>query len=189
MAAPNYEQIQSFGNVNRQLRQRAVAEFMRLFSDDLTVDEIVDLATRIAVKYNALGAELGAQWYDLCSRLAGLDVEQAYVEPVNTKAVAYRASSTMSSASKSDITQTFDAFMQSEINNSERMTGMANLWRDYKRGKAGGKWARVPVGDTCAWCLMLASNGAYYLTQESALGANPDHYKRQAARAFLGRSK
>lgn len=30
------------------------------------------------------------------------------------------------------------------------------------------KYARVPSGDTCEWCLMLASNGFYYNTAEAA---------------------
>ena len=34
---------------------------------------------------------------------------------------------------------------------------------------SGGAWARVPSGtETCAFCLMLASRGAVYLSQESA---------------------
>lgn len=36
---------------------------------------------------------------------------------------------------------------------------------------AGLRWARVPVGETCAFCLMLASRGFDYRSRESAGGA------------------
>lgn len=34
--------------------------------------------------------------------------------------------------------------------------------------RAGAAWARVPVGETCAFCLMLSSRGAVYDTRENA---------------------
>ena len=135
MATPNYEQIQSFGLVRTQLVEAAVDELMDYLYDGISRDEVVAIAAEIAGKYAMLGEELGAQWYDLCTELAGIQAEPAVVAP---------------------------------INDSIRSTGDANLWRDYERGLAGGKWCRVPVGDTCAWCMMLASNGAWYLSEESA---------------------
>lgn len=44
------------------------------------------------------------------------------------------------------------------------------------RDKAGPSWARVPVGATCAWCLMLASRGSVYWTAASA-GANKKFHR------------
>lgn len=43
------------------------------------------------------------------------------------------------------------------------------------RDPADARWARVPSGAaTCAWCLMLASRGAVYLSDDSARGFHPD---------------
>lgn len=177
MPAPNYEQIQSFGNVTAQLKEAAIDEFMEYVYDGMTIDEIIDAATNVAMKYSYLGCELGAQWYDLCSELAGLDVEPAELPEVDDTKLAGRARAVVESVGdESLVSDAFNYFLQNEIQKSIRMTGNANLWRDYERGKAGGRWARVPVGDTCAWCLMLASNGAWYLSEKSALGTSPDHY-------------
>lgn len=41
--------------------------------------------------------------------------------------------------------------------------------------QAGHRWARVPVGDTCAWCRMLASRGYVYASEESAGGIDDWH--------------
>lgn len=177
MATPNYEQIQSFGNVTEQLKQAAIDEFMEYVYDGMTIDELVDAATNVAMKFNNLGCELGAQWYDLCSELAGLDVEAAYLPEVDETAIAERAKSFADRVPPdSFISDAFNYFLQNEIEKSIRITGDANLWRDYERGMAGGKWARVPVGDTCAWCLMLASQGAWYLSEKSALRGHAGKY-------------
>lgn len=169
MAAPNYEQIQSFGRVSDQLREAAVDEFVSDLDDSMSIDEVVELATRVAEKYSYLGCELGAQWYDLCSELAGLNVDPAELPEIDAESIASRVKSLADGVQDSTIlSEAFNYFLQNEVTKSIRMTGSSNLWRDYERGMAGGKWARVPVGDTCGWCLMLASQGAWYLTKQSA---------------------
>ena len=179
MAAPNFEQIQSFGNVRSQLTEAAVDELLGELYDGITVDEIIAEATRIAEKYAYLGAELGAQWYELCSELAGIDIEPAMVGEVDVDALESKAHAALEGSDVSGSTtakQVFNSYLQNVINDSIRTTGDANLWRDYERGLAGGRWCRVPVGDTCAWCLMLASQGAWYLSEKSALGETAGHY-------------
>lgn len=176
MAAPNYEQIQSFGNVTNQLREAAVDEFMEYVYDGMTAEEVIDAAATIAAKYSYLGCELGAQWYDLCSELAGVDAEPAELPEVDEETIKGRTRNAFEKSQQPTVQAVFNDFMQNIINDSIRTTGSANLWRDYERGIAGGRWCRVPVGDTCAWCMMLASQGAWYLSEESALGASPDHY-------------
>lgn len=167
MNAPNYEQIQSFGHVTSQLKQAAIDEFMEYVHEGMTVDEVVDIAAQVAYKYSMLGEELGAQWYDLCSQLAGIDADDAYLPEVDAQGIAQRASTVAKSGG--DVKSVFNEFLSNQIQESIRRTGTANLWRDYERGLTPGKWARVTVGDTCAWCLMLASQGAWYLTEKSAL--------------------
>lgn len=52
-----------------------------------------------------------------------------------------------------------------------RNTVMHNVSRDPSRPR----FARVPVGKTCAWCLMLASRGPVYRSAESAGAAGQYH--------------
>ena len=176
MATPNFEQIQSFGNVTKQLMQGAVNDFMELYSADMSTDEVIALASAIAEQYGLIASELGAQWYDLCTRLANIDADPAELSEADSGSIRERAKSMTEKYSDHPIQEVLNRFLQNEIQNSIRITGDANLWRDYERGLVSGKWARVPVGDTCAWCLMLASQGAWYLSKESALGNNGGHY-------------
>lgn len=49
--------------------------------------------------------------------------------------------------------------------------------RSARRDPARPRWARVPgAADPCAFCLMLASRGPIYHTEDTAGGLNPDHY-------------
>lgn len=177
MATPNFEQIQSFGVVTQKVIQAATDEFMSLYNSNMTVEEITELMALIAENYDLLGYELGAQWYDLCSNLANINAEPAELPQVDTDALMSRSRAAVESFKpETPMQQAIRGFMETEINNSVRATGYNNLWRDYERGLCKGRWARVPVGDTCAWCLMLASNGAWYLSKQSALGANGGHY-------------
>lgn len=52
-----------------------------------------------------------------------------------------------------------------------RNTIMLNTERDHARPR----FARIPVGKTCAWCLMLASRGAVYRSAASAGAAGQYH--------------
>lgn len=174
MSAPNFEQIQSFGNVSRQLIQAAINEFMALYADTMSIDETIQLMSAVGEKYGMLGSELGAQWYDLCSNLANVDVEPAELKPVDTEATTKRAAWYLENSTSS--TQAFANYLHNVIQESIRSTGSDNLWRDYMRGVVDGRWARVPVGDTCAFCLMLASQGAWYVSEQSALGKEAGHY-------------
>lgn len=180
MASPSYEQILSFGRVSRQLLDAAVDELMEYVHDGMTAEELVDAATHVAAKYSYLGCELGAQWYDLCSELAGIGAEPAEYGDPDLDGIGARAEARLDGAEPTEAARpVFNAFLQDVINDSIRMTGNANLHRDYERGICGGKWTRVPVGDTCAWCLMLASQGAWYVSERSALnrgGIEGDHY-------------
>lgn len=176
MAAPSFAQIQSFTQVENQLEQAALDEFMEYVHDGMTFDELTEIAAQIAGKYAMFGCELGAQWYDLCSELAGVNAEPAYVNPPTWEELADRAIAAAEAHPELPPEHVLGEFLQNVVAGSVRDTGDANLQRDYERGLCAGKWSRVPVGETCAWCLMLASQGAWYKSQESALGKRAGHY-------------
>lgn len=176
MPAPNFTQIQAFGSTVSRLKQAAVDEFASDLSQGMTEADVAELAQRIAAKYSMLGEELGAQWYDLCTQMAGIDAEPADLGAVDYDALGQRTSAAAAQAAQGMQTAVLNTFLQDLIDESIRVTGNANLHRDYERGLCPGRWARVPVGDTCAWCLMLASQGAWYVSEETALGIDPGHY-------------
>lgn len=53
--------------------------------------------------------------------------------------------------------------------------GKNTVMHNAKRDPAKPRFARVPSGKTCAWCLMLASRGAVYRSAETAGSAAKFH--------------
>lgn len=173
MPTPSFEQIKSYSLTLRNLATAAISEFLDKVPYDATVDEVRELAYSIGRKYKLLSSEIGAQWYDWCAQLAGVDVEPAEIVEVDDTALKGEIDRLLDSDNWALVV---DSWMQDMVSQTARQTGHSALWRDYQRGMAGARWARVPVGETCAWCLMLASQGAWYHSEETALGAEPDHY-------------
>lgn len=53
--------------------------------------------------------------------------------------------------------------------------GRDTVMFNNRRDPSSPRFARVPVGKTCAWCLMLASRGAVYRSADSAGDAGQYH--------------
>lgn len=53
--------------------------------------------------------------------------------------------------------------------------GRNTIMHNAQRDPARPRFARIPVGETCAWCLMLASRGPVYRSAESAGAAGQYH--------------
>ena len=53
--------------------------------------------------------------------------------------------------------------------------GRNTIMHNAQRDPAKPRFARIPVGETCAWCLMLASRGAVYRSAASAGAAGQYH--------------
>lgn len=56
-----------------------------------------------------------------------------------------------------------------------RQVGRDTVMHNNSRDPARPRFARVPVGKTCAWCLMLASRGPVYRSANSAGAAGQYH--------------
>lgn len=169
MAAPAMSQVLALDSALRKVYENAIAEFLDTIDASMNIAELREVAAAIAAKYRMLGSELGALWYDVCAELAGLDLEPAMLEDLDLEEVAR-------SVAQAETIEEFENAFRQNIWDAMRNTGMSNVWREYERGMSGARWARVPVGETCAWCLMLASNGAWYLSEESALRESAGRY-------------
>lgn len=144
----------------------------------------------VAEEYGLQEQELGAQWYEFCAKAAGVDVDTAIVNDIDYERLDSYFQSVLEEYENgekewSEVEQrVFDSF-ESQMRGLERGTILDNLdrdvrdsrrWRQTRRAAMKAGYARVPVGETCAWCLMLASLGYYYRSEETALGVEPDHY-------------
>lgn len=146
---------------------------------------------RYAEKYGMPMQELGAQWYELCAKRAGVSVDSALVDDIDYGELNDRFESLLDAYAEGEETweqvePRIRTSFEDALRGYERSTIARNLDRDesqsrrrYRqtaRAAARAGYARVPVGETCAWCYMLASLGYYYRSERTALGVDPDHY-------------
>lgn len=190
-----YSQIQRYseslgtvtGNALRELRDSLSSIST---SDPFTRAEAVrSRVARIAEKYGLSAQELGAQWYELCAQSAGVKVDPAIVGEVDYDSIYSRLDFSLDAYLNgqedwSDAERKVLSLVEDVMRDLSRQSVLDNLDRDERQDRrSGGRsrgvgYARVPVGETCAWCYMLASLGYWYRSEQTALGPEPDHYHR-----------
>lgn len=195
--ALTYHEIEAYSGKVKSVVSRAVKEL----SDGISRISAGDPRTRAyavrrqvayyAEKYGLPMQELGAQWYELCARKAGAPVERAMVDGIDYGDMDERFEALLDGyASGGEDWESVEPRIRSafedELRGAERSAIIGNLDRDERgsrrryrqtgRAAARAGYARVPVGETCAWCYMLASLGYYYRSERTALGVDPDHY-------------
>lgn len=195
--ALTYKNIIDYSNKVKSVTDRAVRELTDRVSNIGASEperraRFIKMHVRaVAEEYGMQEKELGAQWYEYCAKAAGIKVEPAYVGEIDygrldsyfDRVLDDYVSGTepWDSAER----RVRDAFGD-RMRDFERSTIIDNLDRDERnsrrryrqtaRAAARAGYARVPVGETCAWCYMLASLGYFYRSEETALGVEPDHY-------------
>lgn len=194
-----YQNIVDYSARVRSVTDQAVDELARRIAGIGATDphqraRFIRMHVRdIANQYGIQEQELGAQWYEFCAKAAGMDVDTALVGEIDYERIDHYFQSVLEdyeSGEKqwSEVEQrVFNAF-EGQMRELERNTIIENLDRDYRnsrrwrqtyRAAAKAGYARVPVGETCAWCLMLASLGYFYRSEKTALyknGIEPDTY-------------
>lgn len=128
---------------------------------------IVDYAYAIATKYGEAGSAVACEMYDAAARLEGARVPPAEPAPTATYGETAKA--------------VYGARLQS--NNDEVVAGAAG--RLVKQASAdtvarnairdGAQWAWVPNGDTCAYCIMMASQGWHNASKAALKNGHAKH--------------
>lgn len=119
------------------------------------VDEnMVNYAYSIVSKYGEAAAELTCQMYDEMASYHMKSHKEKFIlpaEPAKTPSVNY-FEKTLSLVAESAPTR-----IPASIERAVKQTSADTLARNAIRD--GAEWAWIPAGDTCAFCITLASNG------------------------------
>lgn len=127
----------------------------------------VDVAYALATKYGEGAAALSCEMYDAVAELSGVTVPMA--EPADT-------------ATYEDAAKTVYGIMK-HSNKPEavgsgvgRLVKMAGVDTTIKNGmRDGAQFAWIPSGDTCAFCMMLASNGWRNISKKALKNGHAEH--------------
>lgn len=133
--------------------------------------ELLDYSNLIAKKYGAQAGEVAASMYDAIAQLEGVNVAAAVpAEVPQYSEVAKTISGTLKIGNPKVVSEALATLV--------KKTGTDTMLKNASRDRAEFAW--VPNGDTCAYCMAVASNGwreaspQNLASQHSHLHANCD---------------
>ena len=128
---------------------------------------LIDYAYAVATKYGEGSATLTAQMYDAIAEVSGLTLPSAEVAETPTyKDMAITVNGTLK---KTDNAGVLSRAVGAMVKRTGADTMLNNSIRD------GVEVAWIPVGDTCAYCLTLASKGWQKASKELVKNGHAEH--------------
>ena len=150
-----------------RLNQKA-GQLMREYIDRHGTADTADLiayAYGLVTKYGEGSAELACQMYDVLAEAQGALVPAA--EPAET--ASYNEVARMVNATKDQNPANLPNGVSRLVKRAGADTSLRNAARD------GAEWAWVPHGDTCPFCITLASNGWQNASDKVLKGGHAQH--------------
>lgn len=137
------------------------------YTDPSKNSEVIRYAYALATKYGEGATALAAEMYDALAVLSGKTVPPAVPAKTATYGeVAKAVNGTQLQSSDPNV-------MAGAIGRTVKMAGVDTIQQNALRD--GAEWAWIPVGDTCAFCLMLASNGWQKASKRAIKGGHAEH--------------
>ena len=161
----------------REINDKAANEFRQFIIDrggygNIERQKLIDYAYGISTKYGEASAALSAQMYDAIAELSGAPVAAAM--PANTASYSEVAKTVNGIIKKTGSEHVLTQGVGRLVKMAGTDTILSNAYRDRPKGKgskrkhSGAQVAWIPSGDTCPFCLMLASKGWQNQTQWGA---------------------
>ena len=151
------------------LSQKA-AQIMQAFAEQNGLedrDALIRMQYALATKYGEGAASLACQMYDAVAEASGAMVPPA--EPAETATYKEAAIAVNGSLKQSPSGKVLPQTTDRLVKQAAADTTLKNALRD------GAQFAWVPNGDTCAFCLTLASRGWQYASKKTIQGGHADH--------------
>ncbi len=139
-------------------------EYIRLHGTENT-EELIAYAYAVITRYGEGSAELACQMYDALAEAEGMLLPAA--EPAAT--ASYGEVARMVHATKDQNPENLPSGVSRLVKRAGADTTLHNAVRD------GAQWAWVPHGDTCPFCITLASRGWQTASQKLLKGGHAEH--------------
>lgn len=133
----------------------------------MDIDAMIDYAYGIATKYGEGAAALAAQMYDAVAELSGQIFDPAV--PAATPSYQQVAKTVQGVAKQSQN----ENMMANAIGRLVKQTGADTTLKNALRD--GAEFAWIPAGDTCAFCITLASRGWQKASKAAIKGGHAEH--------------
>jgi hypothetical protein len=130
-------------------------------------DALIEYCYGLAVKYGEAASELAAQMYDALAAAQGASVPPAI--PAEVATYGDVANTVLGIQKRTQNVEMISSGVARLVKMAGVDTTMKNALRD------GAEWAWIPVGDTCAFCITLASNGWQRASKKAIKGGHAEH--------------
>lgn len=129
------------------------------------VEAMIAYAYGLATKYGEAAVALACEMYDAVAAAQGVSVPLA--EPAATATYSETAKAVRGTLSnqRNSVPDTVGRL----VKQAGADTTLKNAARD------GAQFAWIPNGDTCAFCMMLASNGWQYMSKDALRNGHAEH--------------
>jgi len=134
---------------------------------NMNIEDIVGYATALVQKYGEGEGALAAMMYDAIAELSGAAVPPAEIAPLPTYGDVAKA--IQGAAKTSELSGYLGAVAGRLVKQVGADTTLQNAERD------GAQFAWIPMGDTCAFCLTLASRGWQYMSKQAMKNGHAEH--------------
>lgn len=131
------------------------------------MDAVIDYAYGLVTKYGEGAAALAAQMYDAIAELSGKLLDPAI--PAATASYREVARTMQGIANVSENVEMLSSAVGRLVKRTGADTTLQNALRD------GAQFAWIPAGDTCAFCITLASRGWQYASKKAIKGGHAEH--------------
>lgn len=142
-----------------------IQEFGMPSTDD-DLSEFIYTAFNLSTKYGEAAAALACEMYDAAALLSGMALPAA--EPAET--ATYNE---VAKAIQGTLKTRNAEIVSSSVGRMVKMTGVDTTMKNALRD--GAEWAWIPVGDTCAFCITLASRGWQRASKNALKNGHAEH--------------
>ena len=132
--------------------------------DDLS--EFIYTAFNLSTKYGEAAAALACEMYDASAIASGVALAAAEPAPTATYAEVAKAINGTLKTGNAEI-------VSASVGRMVKMAGVDTTMKNALRD--GAEWAWIPVGDTCAFCITLASRGWQRASKKAIKGGHAEH--------------
>ena len=129
-------------------------------------DAAIDYAYALATKYGEAAGAAACEMYDAIAELQGANVPPAV--PAATATMGETAKAVKGTMKTGNVNIVADA-----TGRLVKLVGVDTMQQNALRD--GAEWAWIPVGDTCAFCLTLASRGWQKASKNALKNGHTEH--------------
>lgn len=161
-----------FKNMLSAIDKRAVSDMNEWLESrggiaNVSFQEMSSYGYALATKYGEASASLSAQMYDEVAKASGMTLPAA--EVANTVSYSEIAKAIVKVAAQTQNAQNVSNVVGRYTKRAGADTMLKNAERD------GAQFAWVPAGDSCAFCIALASRGWQFISKKAFRNGHAEH--------------